>query len=397
MQQPRLPSWQTDHRAAPLPAYLLPRHRPPLATLCGKRAWGSGRRFPRWLAYCVRRGIWSDWFRPSSHENYWALSSYPFFAPVLDIPLSPKELLIAPAAHLPAAITPLRTPRARAGAGDVRRIRVGQGHQPASDGIRRPLCARTLPPPRPISTWLRTTVGSLLPQGASCSTVVANRVEHGPVYGSASVFQRSRTSRPPLQLRRQSPAPFRFSFVQAMSISAPAMPLWSSTRPLWREARRLPVTVSERQSALERGVLAPLSPSPLSLVTWSQSLSISIPACNPSNLGGPAPIGVSAIQGRPQALRPWSPSRRVIPAHTVAAAARRSRVGAGGADASLPAATGHSADSSGQRGNGAALSCRGPRTTGLHAHASAGCSAFRSRAGDWPRGFGPCASPQKTR
>jgi hypothetical protein len=97
---------------------------------------------------------------------------------------------------------------------------------------------------------------------------------------------------------------------RTMPIAALSMPSWSGTQPLWREACRLPAPVSEREYIQSAAYLHPSLPSPLSLVTWSQALSIAIPACNPSNLGGPADIGLIAIQGRPHALRPWSPSRR---------------------------------------------------------------------------------------
>jgi hypothetical protein len=94
------------------------------------------------------------------------------------------------------------------------------------------------------------------------------------------------------------------------SLAPPAMQWWSSTRPVWREACRLPVPVSEQQGEGSVAHFHPSHPSPMSLVTWSHSLSISIPACKPSNLGRPAPIGISANPGRTHALLPWSPSRR---------------------------------------------------------------------------------------
>jgi hypothetical protein len=94
------------------------------------------------------------------------------------------------------------------------------------------------------------------------------------------------------------------------STAIPALPFCSGTRPLRPEACRLPAPVTMQQLFLSSAYLHPSLPSPMSLVTWSRLPSHSIPARQPSNLASAAPIALFANQGRPHALRLWSPSRR---------------------------------------------------------------------------------------
>ena len=319
LQKPRLPSWQADDQPASESSLLqrppiLDRpptlDRPPVAAACGP-AWkarlGLGPALPQ-LAGMLRPQ--RDLVRlapPLRPESFGVLSSFPFFAEVLEIQVPPKQMLAAPAAHLPATMAPLRTPRAEKTPSTSRAW--------TRSGVPRTLAVEFSTPLRyELSSshvtfaWLRIAVASQLPQSATILpplglSLAADRAPLGCSLASSfppSVETAAVTSAlPTLVLSRP------------LSTAESAMPLWSNTRPLTRQACRLPAPVSERQYALSAAYLHPFSPSPLSLVTWSRSLSISLPACNPSNLGRPASIGVSAIQGRPHALRPSSPSRRI--------------------------------------------------------------------------------------
>jgi hypothetical protein len=308
VRQPRLLTRQAD----PLPTSAF--ERPPQAPACDplwKGRLGRGPALPLQTGVLRPQRDVVRLVPPAGHGNLGPLASFQHFAEEPEIPVQPKELVaVAPAAHFPADIA-------------LRPAMFTQNVPSRSSalalaGASTPLAVDAISPLRyepsfsqVDSTWLPTAIVSQLPE----ATVVPGP---GPIGLSLAedpvpVACSSAASFPPAV----EPAPAAASALPFLLLSrpsssaVPAMPLWSSTRPLLREPSRLPASGSELQSALSAANLQPSSPSPMSLVTWSHSLSVSIPARNPSNLGGPAPIGMSAHQGRPQALRPWSPGRRV--------------------------------------------------------------------------------------
>jgi hypothetical protein len=308
-QQPRLPSWQTDRRAAPLSALFAP---PPLAPACEavwKARLGLGPAFPPLAGILRPQRDLERLVSPVRPANYGALASYPFFAAEPDFAVSPKELRVTPAEYLPAPIRPLRTLLAEQALATSRVLALAKATNLLTIENTTPL--RWKPSSDEINfAWLRMAADSRLPQGDSFPP--STPIGLSPVQDIVPLGCSSATNFPlPVKTVAavMSAVPFLLPS-RRLPISSPTLPLSSGARPLWRGASRLPVTVNERQSALSVAYLHPSSPSPWSLVTWSRSLSISIPACNPSNLGRPAAIGVSPIQGRPQALRPWTPSRR---------------------------------------------------------------------------------------
>ena len=245
------------------------------------------------------------------HENLAALSGFPFFAEEPGIPVPQKELqALAPAPYFPPTIAPRRAVNTGMPPFMSSAVTWAGGSSPLALECTTPVsCEPSFS--QVDSTWLPTAVASQLPRGVvvplsepiglsratdaiplahSSATNLPPEVETAPAAGSAVPF-----------LLLPGPS----------SMAAPILSIWSSTRPLLREPSRLPGPGSELQSALGVAHLQPSSPSPMSLVTWSQSLSTSIPARSPSNLGGPAPIVMSAYRGCPQALRPWSPGGRV--------------------------------------------------------------------------------------
>jgi hypothetical protein len=308
VRQPRLLTRQAD----PLPTSAF--ERPPQAPACDP-LWKG--RLGRGPALPVLTGVLRpqrDVVRlvpPAGHGKLGPLSSFAFFAEEPEIPVQPKELVaITPAAHFPADIS-LRPAMftqnvpwmwsALALAGATNALAVD-----STSPLR---CEPSLG--QVDSEWLPMAVASQLPEAAAVPRPepIGLSVAQDPVpvaCSSAASFPPEVETAPPVD----NALPFLL-LSRPSSPAAPAMPLWSSTRPLLREPSRLPTPVSELQSALSAANLQPSSPSPMSLVTWSQSLSISIPARNPSNLGGPAPIAMSAHRGRPQTIRPLSPGRRV--------------------------------------------------------------------------------------
>ena len=97
---------------------------------------------------------------------------------------------------------------------------------------------------------------------------------------------------------------------QTLSVVEPAMRLSAVTILLDRQPQRPAESFREQQVACSVGHLQPSRPSPFSLVTWSRSLSISIPDSRATNLAKPATIAMAASEGYAQALRWWTPSRR---------------------------------------------------------------------------------------
>ena len=402
LRHPQLPSWQADYRPASEVSSLIPH-----ALACDS-SWechrGLGPAMPPLAGILRPRRDVARMVPSVRRENMRAWPRVPFFATSPGFPMPSKQLLVAQAAHLPAATTlsatlgnqtspstsnvfalgaasspqaiksgaPLRCEPSSSDvnsawlqveiAGQLPRTAV---LPPAPIGLSRatdaaPLgcsSATSLPPAietaaptgsappllllfRPSSiasaamvaspvapesttplhceppssdvnsAWLQIVIASQLPRVTTVlppAPVGLNLAAHTVLLGcsSAANFPPALETAAPVT----SPLPFLLLF-RPSSIAAPAMPLWLNTRPLKREASRPPAAVSEQRRGLSAAYLPPSSPSPLSLATWPQSLSISVPAWNFSNLGGPAPIGVSANQGRTHAPRSSSPSWR---------------------------------------------------------------------------------------
>jgi hypothetical protein len=241
-------------------------------------------------------------FKPA---NFGALASFQLFAALPAAPVAPKEIPIAPDVYFAAAIA-------------FRRSMISGKPTRTTQALVLPKAASPLAlestPARSVpgevqTAWQPIAVACQLPQTSGpASRLMGLSLDAKPVplrCSSATSFP------PPFETGPAVSSPIPFLLLSRRpSHAAPALPLGSSTLPLWREACRLPIGVSERQFTQSMAHLHPSVPSPLSLVTWSQSLSISIPARNPSNLGGPAAIRWSANQGRAHTVRLSPPSWR---------------------------------------------------------------------------------------
>ncbi len=237
-------------------------------------------------------------------KNRGTLSRSPFLVEAPGNPEPPKEIFIAPTAHLPATVAlQLATPAGKAPLAS-RAFVLAKAGKPLAIDSKDPL--RFEPSSGVVSsTWLPVTVARQLPQvandrppspiGLSLFVDAIPLAEHpSAAYPSANI-----ETGPPVTRA----LPFLLSS-STLSVAAPAMPAWLSTQTLTSEA------FSGWPSTLGVANLQPSHPSPMSLVTWSRSLAISIPARSRSNLGTFATVGLSANEGRAQALRPLSPIRR---------------------------------------------------------------------------------------
>jgi hypothetical protein len=247
---------------------------------------------------------------PPMHQHFGGLSSFTFFAAEPYIAVAPREPRVVSASLLEATISPRRTMSTVQPAQISRASGLPKSSKPLPVAPADPL------PCEPSfgeldSPWLSSAVTGRLPESVTIS--LSGPIGLSRAEDAAPLAHPSAISVPPAV----APAPSVPSALPTLLLSKPAttvaelaMPFWSDTRPLSRDAYRLPSQVSEREWIQSGAYLHPSSPSPMSLVTWSHSLAISIPARNPSNLGGPAPVGVSAVQWRPRALRLLSPSQR---------------------------------------------------------------------------------------
>jgi len=302
---PRLPSGHADSYPASLFA------RPPQLAACDP-SWapriGSGYPAPALTGALYPQADVPRVAPLVTYQSSGSFSGFQFFiAP--NIPVSSAETQIAPDAHLPATIIPRNTvssekPQATPGPWALENTARQFVVESATPLLSEPSFRQVT------STWLETAVAGQLPSiptvppqalsGLSLATDTialecSNAMNVPPAVETAPAVT---SALPCLLLSNPSP------------IAAPEMPSWSTTQPLSREACRLPVPVSEQQYAHSAAYLHLSSPSPSSLVTWSQSLSISGPACQPSDLNRPAPIALSARPGHVDALPPSSPSRR---------------------------------------------------------------------------------------
>jgi hypothetical protein len=315
--QPRLPARHGEYHPGSeqppsehQPASMFPR--PPQAPACST-SWqgriGRGPAVPQ-VAGILRPKRDVVRLAPVARtENFGALSSYPFFATQPESPVPPQAISPAAASLLEAKIAPRHTASTGKAPYKPRALELPKADNPRPITVEIPMryepSASKLDAP-----WVPSAVASqlppaitFLPSGPGGLSMAADAVTLGCS---------SATSLPP-EVEATGPVSNPIPALllsRSSSLAVLVMPFWPKTRPLPSDACRLPSGASEHEFALEAANLQPSIPSPLSLVTWSQSLAVSIPARDPSNLGGPARIGLSAVPGRPQPLRAWSPSRR---------------------------------------------------------------------------------------
>jgi hypothetical protein len=306
VRQPRLPNRQPDYRPTPVftPPPPVPAYRP-----LGEGCPGSGPALPPLGGVLRPQRDVTRLVPPISQVNFGALPSFLFFVAEPTNPLAPKELPVAAVSLLETTITPcFKMPTEGA---PITPFALSLAAAPTPLPLEPATPLRSDPSFSEVrSTWLWIAVASHLPRATTLSAskpmglnMAADVVPVG--YSSVTNYPLPVETAAPVS----SPLPLLL-MSKPGSLAAPVMPFWSTTRPLSREAYRLPTAVTQQECDQSVAYLHPSLPSPMSLVTWSQSLSISIPACNPSNLGGPAPLAIDAIQGRTPAVRLWSPSGR---------------------------------------------------------------------------------------
>jgi len=306
---PRLPSQQESLRpTSDVPVLLA---RPPQAPYV--RAWeprlGSGSALPAITGALASERSLLKMVEPARHQNQGSLPSFSFLAEIADMPVSKTERQMASATPLPTSIIPrhklwtaqapliARTlPMAEVPSQLAEDFTTTMRSEPSSGDVAsgwQPIVVDSQLPPiataRPLGSFGLTLATEALPLGRAGAPNFPPNVEIVPaVPGTVSLLLLS------------SP----------LHGAEPAMLLWSGMRPVSCQVYRQPAPENGPWSTFSAAHLHPTLPSPLSLVTWSQSLAISIPACSPSTLSKPAPIELAADPGRVHALRPWAPSRR---------------------------------------------------------------------------------------
>ena len=240
-------------------------------------------------------------------ESRRCLRTVQLYSPLLSAPAAPKQLSVASSTPIPATIAPRRDTHIRPEAPTVGRTLLSAAAfcavdwttqrrpgSPASGEFLEAVCHGEIERPRALLAQASTSIGlkpgmDAAPVGCQIAPGLPQTLETAASIAAA--------------------LPFALA-TQTVSMVAPALQPSTATRLVGREAQRLPRAVSERRAALSAAHLQPARPSPLSLVTWSRSLGIAMPASRHSNLGRPAAIGVRAIQGPADTLQPWPPSRR---------------------------------------------------------------------------------------
>jgi hypothetical protein len=306
---PRLPSQQESLRPTSEVPVLLAR--PPQAPYVS--AWeprlGSGSALPAITGALASERSLLKMVDPVRHQNQGSLPSFSFLSEIADMPVSKTERRMASAAPLPTSIVPrhklwtaqapliARTlPMAEVPSQLAEDTSTAMRFAPSSDDVAsgwQPIFVDSHLPPIATATLLGsfglTLATETLPLGRAGAPNFPPNVEIVPaVPGTVTLLLLS--------------SPLRSA--------EPAMPLWSGMRPVSCQVYRQPAPQNGPWSTFSAAHLHPTLPSPLSLVTWSQSLAISIPACSPSTLSKPAAIELIADPGRVHALRPWAPSRR---------------------------------------------------------------------------------------
>jgi len=306
MRQPRLPSRQAVHYLSPLFA------RPPQAAAC-RPSWegrqGARPELPPLTGILRPQRDVVRLVPPALQAHLGGLSSFPFFAEEPYSPVPPEEPRVAPGSPIEATIAPRRTVCGTAEALTVRVLALARASRLLAVDSTKPL--RSEPSfGEVLAAWASPAVSSQLPRTEIVPP--SGPIGLGLAAEAVPLICSSATSLPPAV--ETEPAVTRavpfLILSRPSSLAAPAMPSRSTTYPLQREACRLPAPISEQECVQRAAYLHPSLPSPMSLVTWSRSLSVSIPARNPSNLSVPAPIGLSANPGRVPVLGLWSPSRR---------------------------------------------------------------------------------------
>ncbi len=302
LRQPRLPYRQPDRR--PAPVFAPPPRFPAYQSLWEGQA-GSGPALPALTGILRPQRDVTRLAPPPTHGNFGTLSGFPFFVAEPTNPAPPKEIAVAAVSLLETNITPRYTAPAEKAPDAPPALSLTSISSPLALDSSTPV--RSEPSLGEVHcTWLWIAVASQLPRAAAIPASKAAGLSMAPDvipigYSSATNYP------PPVETASPVTSPLPFLLLsRAFSMDAPAMPFWSTTRPLWLEACRMPAAVTEQENDRSVAYLHPSLPSPMSLVTWSQSLAISIPARNPSNLGGPAPLGLSANQGRTPLVRLWS-------------------------------------------------------------------------------------------
>ena len=477
LRHPQLPSWQADYRPASEVSSLIPH-----APACDS-SWechrGLGPAMPPLAGILRPRRDVARMVPSVRRENMRAWPSVPFFATSPGFPMPSKQLLVAQAAHLPAAITLSATLGNQMLPSTSNVFALGAASSPQAIKSGAPL--RCEPSSSDLnSAWLQVEIASQLPRtavlppapiglsratdaaplGCSSATSLPPAIETAAPTGSAppllllfrpssiasaamvaspvapesttplhceppssdvnsawlqiviaSQLPRVTTVLPPVPVGLNlaahtvllgcssaanfppaletaasvtSPLPFLLLF-RPSSIAAPAMPLWLNTRPLKREASRPPAAVSEQRRGLSAAILAPVKSQP-AVPCYLAAVTVNLSSGLEFFESGRARTDRSECESRPHPRASIVvPKLAGILAHTVAAAARRGRLVACGAHASLAPAASHPTDSSGQPGNASALYRRGTPTAGFDDRATAGFSAFR--AGAWHREF----------
>jgi hypothetical protein len=229
------------------------------------------------------------------------------FSPI-DLGVPPNEVAMGRSTLLPAAILPRVRLSIEAAAQSLSMFGLPQaGLQPSTESAEPLRC-------EPVSSIVASAweVSEVACQFPPTNTVAPRRSELSPATDVLPLkWSRVENFAPGFQILGavMSASPQLLLSKPAL-ISGFALPRYESPKPLGTEACRLPVSVSEREWVQSAAYLHPSVPSPLSLVTWSQSLAISIPACHPSNLNRSAPVAMSANPGHVDAFRAWPPSRR---------------------------------------------------------------------------------------
>ncbi len=313
---PQLPSWQPERNLNPETSVLLAH--PPQGPAC-EISWvprmGSGYALPPLESFLSPQGgmirtIPSGGLESSGSLAIWSMPSCSFFAVGPEMVAPPAELPAAPAAHLPASLIPRHDRRSdkAPSTSDAFLFGIAPSRLAAAE-YGAPL--RGDPPAQMSSAWQQTAIASRIP---SVSAAPAPAPPGLDVAAEAIPLEPSIAAAPPSPVEIAAAVTSTRSFLllsNPLALAEPAMPVSSAARRLRPEPCELQAPGGEEQDAPDLANLRPSLPSPWSLVTWSQSLSISIPARKRSDLNRPAQIALSARPGNVDALPPSSsPSRR---------------------------------------------------------------------------------------
>jgi len=238
------------------------------------------------------------------HGSLDSFSSFPSFLAVPTIPVSQGEIQIAPVAHLPAALIP-RKPMSKT----TEKPQTASSPRAFGDSAGQFILESASPlrgdPSlgQVASTWLKTGVDDRLPR----NPIVPPFAFSGLSLANDAIALRcssATNSQPAVEIASAITSIPQFLIPSPpLQVPVPIMPFASSTRPV-------AAPVNEATGSFNPAYLQPSLPSPWSLVTWSQSLKISVAACQPSDVTRPAPISLAARQGHVDGLSPSSPRWR---------------------------------------------------------------------------------------